>query len=229
MEFRERAEAVMSEVLSSKDEMPICAEATRVAMAHEKNGEARTADLLRRLVAVIGQLVEEGNHLRGQIPNSPDETPAPPISVEIRALFNKAIGVQYRNKFSYSFETEQEAERAFHFIGGIGELQMSRSPSETTCSECERLRMVIKVLLIEVNRAEGDYGIGLAMTKAEKAIGWSVLDQPPDKAAHPLGQCANPWCDTCRPKPPGCICLSVHPSDPMCTYSPEKTPAEGPL
>jgi hypothetical protein len=75
------------------------------------------------------------------------ETQAPHVTLlctdpEIRALFNKAIGVQYRNKFSYSFETEDEAERAFHFIGSLGELQMSRPPPETAAepSPCEHLR-----------------------------------------------------------------------------------------
>jgi hypothetical protein len=76
------------------------------------------------------------------------ETQAPHVTLlctdpEIRALFNKAIGVQYRNKFSYSFETEGEAERAFHFIGSLGELQMSRPPPETT-AELARYKQALQ-------------------------------------------------------------------------------------
>jgi hypothetical protein len=76
------------------------------------------------------------------------ETEAPHVTLlctdpEIRALFNKAIGVQYRNKFSYSFETEGEAERAFHFIGSLGELQMSRPPPETT-AELARYKQALQ-------------------------------------------------------------------------------------
>ncbi len=48
---------------------------------------------------------------------------------DIRALFNKGIGVQKGNRFSFSFETAEEAERAFHFIADLGTLQTSRPPS----------------------------------------------------------------------------------------------------
>lgn len=44
--------------------------------------------------------------------------------------------------------------------------------------EIKRLTRIVKRLLREISEAEGDYGIGLAMTRAEKAIGWSVLDLP---------------------------------------------------
>lgn len=45
-------------------------------------------------------------------------------------------------------------------------------------TENERLLSVLKTLLSEISYAEGDYGIGLAMTKAENSIEWSLLDQP---------------------------------------------------
>lgn len=34
--------------------------------------------------------------------------------------------VQLRNKFSFSFETEEEANRAFHYIGEFGNLETSQ-------------------------------------------------------------------------------------------------------
>lgn len=49
---------------------------------------------------------------------------------DVRALFNKAIGAQFENKFSFSFETTEEAERAFHYIADLGMLQTSRPPSD---------------------------------------------------------------------------------------------------
>jgi len=52
----------------------------------------------------------------------------PPLPV--RQLFNKATGVQKGNRLSFSFETEEEAIRAFHYIATLGELEASR-PSPT--------------------------------------------------------------------------------------------------
>lgn len=45
---------------------------------------------------------------------------------DIRQVFNKAIGVQKGNRFSFSFETEEEANRAFDYIGELGELETTR-------------------------------------------------------------------------------------------------------
>lgn len=53
----------------------------------------------------------------------PDEPPD-----DVRALFNKGIGVQKDNRFSFSFETKEEAERAFHYIADLGTLETSQPP-----------------------------------------------------------------------------------------------------
>lgn len=45
---------------------------------------------------------------------------------DIRRLFNKAVGVQKENRFSYSFETDEEASRAFDYIAELGTLETSR-------------------------------------------------------------------------------------------------------
>lgn len=47
---------------------------------------------------------------------------------EIRKLFNRGIGVQVKNKFNFSFETEEDANRAFHYIADLGTLETSRPP-----------------------------------------------------------------------------------------------------
>lgn len=47
---------------------------------------------------------------------------------DVRALFNKGLGVQKGNKFSFSFETEEEANRAFHYIAELGTLETSQPP-----------------------------------------------------------------------------------------------------
>lgn len=51
---------------------------------------------------------------------------APPAA--IRELFNKGVGVQAGNRLSMSFETEEEANRAFHYLAELGELETSRPP-----------------------------------------------------------------------------------------------------
>src|SRR5688500_14880348 len=43
-------------------------------------------------------------------------------SDEIRQLFNKAVGVQKDNRFSFSLETDEEASRAFDYIADLGTL-----------------------------------------------------------------------------------------------------------
>jgi hypothetical protein len=48
---------------------------------------------------------------------------------DVRALFNKGVGVQKENRFSFGFETVEEAERAFHYIADLGTLETSRPPS----------------------------------------------------------------------------------------------------
>jgi hypothetical protein len=50
----------------------------------------------------------------------------------VRNLFNKGIGAQLKNKFSFSFETTEEAEKAFHYIADLGTLQTSRPPQVRT-------------------------------------------------------------------------------------------------
>ena len=44
----------------------------------------------------------------------------------VRQLFNKAVGVQKGNRFSFSFETEEEANEAFHYIAELGTLETSQ-------------------------------------------------------------------------------------------------------
>jgi hypothetical protein len=43
-------------------------------------------------------------------------------------LFNKGIGVLKGNRFSFSFENAEEADRAFHYIATFGTLQTSQPP-----------------------------------------------------------------------------------------------------
>lgn len=45
---------------------------------------------------------------------------------EIRQLFNKGVGVQKGTRFSFGFETEDESDRAFHYIADLGTLETSR-------------------------------------------------------------------------------------------------------
>lgn len=47
--------------------------------------------------------------------------------VEIRALFNKAVGFQEGTRIRFAFETVEEADRAFEYIGELGNM-----PTETT-------------------------------------------------------------------------------------------------
>lgn len=52
-------------------------------------------------------------------------------ALTIRALFNKGVGVQKGNRFSFSFETEEEANLAFHYIADLGTLETSQPPHTT--------------------------------------------------------------------------------------------------
>lgn len=63
---------------------------------------------------------------------------------DVRALFNKGIGVQKGNKFSFSFETEEEANRAFHFIAHLGNLETTQPPvtKSAVCGTCNGRREV---------------------------------------------------------------------------------------
>lgn len=47
---------------------------------------------------------------------------------ELRLLFNKGIGVQRGNGFSFAFPTEEDANQAFHYICDLGTLQTSQPP-----------------------------------------------------------------------------------------------------
>lgn len=58
---------------------------------------------------------------------------------DVRALFNKGIGVQKGNRFSFSFETEDEANRAFHYIADLGTLETSQPPKSAQETEPPRI------------------------------------------------------------------------------------------
>jgi hypothetical protein len=51
------------------------------------------------------------------------ERKAEETTADVRALFNKGLGVLKDNRFSFSFETAEEAERAFHYIADLGTLE----------------------------------------------------------------------------------------------------------
>lgn len=64
-----------------------------------------------------------------------------PVETEsdVRALFNTGIGVLKDNRFSFSFETPEEAERAFYYIADLGTLETSQPPKHQQ-GPCEHLR-----------------------------------------------------------------------------------------
>jgi hypothetical protein len=58
-------------------------------------------------------------------------------TTDVQLLFNKGLGAQKGNRFSFSFETEDEANRAFHYIANLGTLETSQPPLKSTepCGE----------------------------------------------------------------------------------------------
>lgn len=69
--------------------------------------------------------VEEYAHAPERWPRPAGET-----SVGIRELFNKGVGAQKGRHFSFGFETEEEANRAFHYLADLGSLETSQPPRQ---------------------------------------------------------------------------------------------------
>src|SRR3990167_2240642 len=72
---------------------------------------------------------EEAQALRDYgVDDSGDVEAQPETNDDVRALFNKGLGVLKGTKFSFGFETDEEAERAFHYIADLRILETSKPP-----------------------------------------------------------------------------------------------------
>lgn len=113
----------------------------------------------------------------------------PPISDDIRQLFNGAVGVQKENRFSFSFETEAEANRAFHYIADLGTLETSQ-PSHLTKREnatSATFETVLSLIRPQLQRKLGDFdALQILQTVRDE---WHSAKSPVDA----MDDCEHQW------------------------------------